>query len=183
MWGKSTLYEEAVRIPMIMAGPGIKQGVCKTPVDLLDLFPTILQGVGINSVSEMIDRPGQALQELANAPANLERIIMSEYHAAGSNTAGFMLRKGRYKLLYYVRYQPELYDLENDPEELENLAANAKYADILADLEHELRCICNPEEMDDLAKQDQKAMIERLGGIEVASRMGAAGATPSPVNN
>ena len=183
LWGKSTLYEEAVRIPMIMAGPGIKQGVCKTPVDLLDLFPTILQGVGINSVSEMIDRPGQALQELANAPANLERIIMSEYHAAGSNTAGFMLRKGRYKLLYYVRYQPELYDLENDPEELENLAANAKYADILADLEHELRCICNPEEMDDLAKQDQKAMIERLGGIEVASRMGAAGATPSPVNN
>ena len=181
LWGKSTLYEEAARIPMIIAGPGIAPGTCDTPVDLLDLFPTILQGAGIDPTSEMEDRPGRSLQDIAMSPVEPERVILSEYHAAGSNSAGFMLRKGRYKFLYYVRHDPELYDLLADPEELTNLATDTNYKNVMIDLERELRQICDPEAMDALAKLDQKALIERLGGVEAASQMGAAGATPSPI--
>jgi choline-sulfatase len=118
------------------------------------------------------------LLEVAHEPAEPERPIFSEYHAAGSNTAAFMLRKGRWKYHYYVRYQPELFDLETDPEELHDLASDPRHALVLRAMQAELRGICDPEAIDTLAKSDQQAMIERHGGVEAASRMGATGATP-----
>ena len=57
----------------------------------------------------------------------LRRIVFSEYHAAGSPTGAYMLRKGKYKFIYYVDYSPELFDLEIDPEETMNLANNNEY--------------------------------------------------------
>ncbi|MFN9472818.1 sulfatase-like hydrolase/transferase [Acidovorax sp.] len=180
LWGKSTLYQESVRVPMVVASPGVQPGVCETPVDLLDLFPTILQGVGIDPAPEMQDRPGRSLLDLAQGPAEPERVVFSEYHAAGSNTAGFMVRKGRYKFHYYVRHRPELFDLQADPEELADLAGDPAHADVLRAMEAELRAICDPEAVDALAKADQQRMIESLGGVQVASRMGAGGATPVP---
>jgi len=180
LWGKSTLYEESARIPMIVAGPGIQPGVCDTPVDLLDLFPTILQCAGLDPAPEMQQRPGQSLLQTAASPVQTERVILSEYHAAGSNTAAFMLRRGRYKYIHYVRHAPELFDLQADPEELHNLAADPAHAAVLQSLQAELRAICDPEAMDALAKQDQQAMIESHGGVAVAATLGAAGATPAP---
>ncbi|MDQ8034315.1 MAG: sulfatase-like hydrolase/transferase [Bordetella sp.] len=180
LWGKSTLYQESVSVPMIVAGPGVEAGVSHTPVDLLDLFPTILQAAGIDPAPEMGERPGRSLLELAAEPGQPERVVFSEYHAAGSNTAGFMVRKGRWKFHYYVRFQPELFDLETDPEELVDLAGDPRHADTVRAMEAELRRICDPEAIDALAKQDQRAMIERLGGAHIAATMGAGGATPVP---
>jgi choline-sulfatase len=181
VWGKSTLYEESVRVPMILAGPGRAPGVCATPVDLLDLFPTILDLAGIDPAPEMADRPGKSLARIAAAAPDPERPILSEYHAAGSDTAAFMLRRGRYKFVHYVRHAPELFDLDADPEELVDLASDPAHAAVLADMERELRAICDPEAMDALAKRDQTAMIERLGGKAIAATLGATGATPSPL--
>ena len=181
LWGKSTLYQESTSVPMLIAGPSLPQGVvCDTPVDLLDLYPTILQGAGLDSAPFMHDRPGRSLIDVALSQAEPERIIFSEYHAAGSNTAGFMVRQGRWKYHYYVRFQPELFDLENDPEELNDLAAVPEFAERLSQMEAELRKICDPEAIDALAKADQQALIVRLGGVEVAAGMGSTGATPAP---
>jgi choline-sulfatase len=183
LWGKSTLYQESVGVPMIAAGPGLVPGVCETAVDLLDLFPTILEGTGIDPGPEIGDRPGRSLYQLAEAPVDAQRVIFSEYHAAGSNTAGFMVRKGRWKYHYYVRFRPELFDLETDPEELVDLAGKTEFAPLLREMEAELRRICDPEAIDALAKRDQHDMIDRLGGREVASTMGSGGATPAPAVN
>jgi choline-sulfatase len=176
----STLYQESVGVPMIVTGPGVKPSTCATPADLLDLFPTILEGFGIDASPHMRGRPGRSLFRLADAPVEPERIVFSEYHAAGSNTAAFMVRKGRWKFHYYVRFRPELFDLETDPEELVDLAQDPRCADIVREMEAELRRICDPEAVDAQAKRDQQAMIERLGGPEVAANMGSAGATPVP---
>lgn len=181
LWGKSTLYEESARIPMLIAGPGIQPGVCETPVDLLDLFPTILQCAGLDPAPEMDQRPGQSLTQTAASPVQAERVILSEYHAAGSNTAAFMLRRGRYKYIHYVRHAPELFDLQADPEELHDLADDPAHTSVLKKLQTALYAICDPEEMDALAKRDQMTMIEGYGGVAVAANMGAAGATPAPV--
>ena len=180
LWGKSTLYQESVNVPMLLAGPDVPRGVCTTPVDLLDLYPTILQAAGVDPKAFMEARPGHSLLDLAAKADEPQRIIFSEYHAAGSNTAGFMLRKGRWKYHYYVRFAPELFDLDADPEELHDLAADAACAGVLREMEAELRRICDPEATDALAKEDQRAMIERFGGVQAASRMGATGATPVP---
>lgn len=180
LWGKSTLYQESVCVPMIMVAPGLAPSVCETPVDLLDLFPTLLSAAGIDPAPEMEGRPGVSLFDVAAAPPSRDRVIFSEYHAAGSNTGGFMLRKGRWKLHHYVRYSPELFDLHADPEELQDRAADPAYAEVLRDMEGELRRICHPAAVDALAKADQRALVERVGGPAVAATMGAGGATPAP---
>lgn len=180
LWGKSTLYQESVGVPMLLRSPGLAPGVCETPVDLLDLFPTLLEGAGIDAAPLMGDRPGRSLFAVAGAPADPQRVVFSEYHAAGSNTAAFMVRRGRWKYHHYVGHRPELFDLATDPEELHDLAGDPAHAEVLREMEAQLRRICDPEAVDALAKADQRAMIERLGGVAVAARMGAGGATPVP---
>ncbi len=181
VWGKSTLYEESVKVPMLLAGPGIAPSVCETPVDLLDLYPTILRGAGIDAATEMGDRPGIALQDVAVSAPDPERIILSEYHAAGSNAGGFMLRKGRWKYHYYVGFRPELFDLQDDPEELHDLAGRADHAEVLARMHRTLLSICDPDAVDRQAKADQGEMIERYGGPDAAHMLGSSTATPAKV--
>ncbi|AHV91969.1 sulfatase-like hydrolase/transferase [Bordetella holmesii] len=67
LWGKSTLYQESVGIPMLLAGPDVSPGVCETPVDLLDLYPTILQAVGLDAGPYMDQRPGKSLFALTDS--------------------------------------------------------------------------------------------------------------------
>lgn len=178
VWGKSTLYEESVKVPMLLAGPSVAPSVCDTPVDLLDLFPTILQGAGIDPAPEMTGRPGRSLFEVATSAPDLERPILSEYHAAGSNSGGFMLRKGRWKYHHYVGFRPELFDLQADPEELHDLAGDPAYAEVLERMHRELLAICDPVEVDRQAKADQAALIEQYGGPDVAHTMGSSTSTP-----
>ncbi|MBQ1766099.1 MAG: DUF4976 domain-containing protein, partial [Aquincola sp.] len=156
-------------------------GVCDTPVDLLDLFPTILEGAGIDPAPEMAQRPGRSLFQLARAPVQAQRPILSEYHAAGSNSAAFMLRIGRWKYHHYVSFRPELFDLQQDPEELNDLAADPAHAQVLADMAAALRRMLDPEAVDRLAKADQAALIDRHGGADAAHRLGSSTSTPAPV--
>lgn len=178
VWGKSTLYEESVKVPMLLAGPGIAPAVCDTPVDLLDLFPTILQATGVDAAPEMGGRPGRSLLDIARAAPDLERPILSEYHAVGSNSAGFMLRKGRWKYHHYVGFRPELFDLEADPEELNDLAGDPAHAGVLARLHRELLAICDPDQVDRQAKADQAELIRRMGGADAAHKLGSSTSTP-----
>lgn len=180
LWGKSTLYQESVGVPMLLAYPGVAPAVCHTPVDLLDLFPTLLEAAGVDPLPEMGERPGRSLLAIAGEPEDTQRVVFSEYHAAGSNTAGFMVRQGPWKYHHYVRHRPELFNLTDDPEEQHDLAGDPAHAVQLAHMEALLRGICDPDAVDALAKADQAAMIERLGGAGVAAKMGAGGATPVP---
>ncbi len=180
LWGKSTLYQETVKVPMMLVGPRVAAHTSGVPVDLIDLYPTILDAVGIDPAPHMANRPGCSLFQVEKLSQADQRVILSEYHATGSNTAGFMVRKGRWKYHYYVRFEPELFDLEQDPEELHDLAGQPSHAHVLQDMERTLRSMCDPEAVDAAAKSDQAAMVERLGGREKAATMGARGATPAP---
>jgi choline-sulfatase len=181
LWGKSNLYEESTKIPMILAGPQVPAGqVCRTPVSLVDCYPTILQGLGLPLQDEDRRLPGRSLFEYADAPEEPQRSVLSEYHAVGSVSGAYMLRKGRFKYHYYVGLPPELFDLENDPEETVDLSTETDYAPILKDLERELRQYLDPEAVDTQAKADQAALVSRFGGRDKAFRTGAKGATPVP---
>ncbi len=179
-WGKSNLYRESVDVPLIMAGPDIGRGVCETPVSLIDLSVTIPESVGVDLTRELPEAQGRSLFGIAAAPEDLQRVVFSEYHAVGSNTGAFMVRKGRWKYHHYVRYRPELFDLDTDPEETTDLAQSASHAAIVADMESTLRGLCDPGLVDREAKQDQAALIGRFGGEEAAFNMGAAAASGTP---
>ena len=175
MWGKSTFYEESVSIPMIMAGPDVPVGTCETAVDLLDVSAYIPHHFGLPFECE-----GEPLTEITKRGDDPNRVVFSEYHAFGAVSGAFMIRKGRWKLNHYVGFEPELFDLEADPEEASNLAGDTSYAAILADLMSELHSIVDPDATNAQAFADQAAMIESYGGIEAALKLGAPNATPPP---
>ncbi|MBT6095295.1 MAG: sulfatase-like hydrolase/transferase [Rhodospirillaceae bacterium] len=181
MWGKSNLYEESAGIPLIVAGDSIPQGkVSTTTTSLLDTYQTVLQSAGVALNDDEQALRGASWLDLAAQDDDPERIAFSEYHASSSPTGAFMLRKGKYKLIYYVGFEPELFDLDADPEETTNLASDPDYAGVLNDYETHLRDICDPEKTDRQAKDDQNALIETFGGREKALNIGTPGATPVP---
>jgi choline-sulfatase len=182
LWGKSNLYEEAAAIPLIVAPPVGKQeksvaDVCDTPVSLIDVAETIIDHFDTELPG---DRPGKSLYAIAGEDTDTERAVLSEYHAVGAVSGAFMLRKGRYKYIHYHGFEPELFDLHNDPGELNDLAADSSFARTKQDLHQALVEICDPAATNALAFADQAAMIEGYGGIEKAMTMGAPAATPPP---
>lgn len=178
-WGKSNLYEESAAIPLIAAGPGIEAGTCHTPVNLIDFAPTLLENFDLRD-AEISSRPGQSLFSTMTEPYDAEKVTFSEYHAVGSSTGAFMIRRGRWKYIHYVGHAPELFDLEADPEETMDRSADPEYWSILNTLRSDLYAICDPDAVELQAHADQEALIASHGGVEAALKLGAPGATPVP---
>jgi choline-sulfatase len=182
IWGKSTHYDDAAGVPMIVAGPGVaRDRICRTPVSLVDVAPTILDAVGEDPYGWSVNLPGRSLFEIGSKPDDPTRTVFSEYHAFASPSAAFMLRNGRFKYNYYVGYPPELFDLAADPGEENNLAQTSAHARVISQFETQLRTMLDPEIIDARAKADQAALIARFGGPEKARNVGAPGATPAPI--
>ena len=180
LWGKSNLYEDAVGVPMIMAGPGIPQGiVCHEPVSLVDGFPTILACAGVAPNPADHDVPGRNLLDVARGRAR-PATVMSEYHAVGSATGAFMIRKGDFKYVHYVGMLPQLFDLATDPLEQRDLGTAPGYAGLVADCERALRAVVDPDAADALARTDQAARISAFGGREAVLARGVLGHSPVP---
>ncbi len=180
LWGKSNFYEEAAGIPMILSGPGIPEGrICDTPVSLYDVYPTVIHSAGLGDGDPSDGRPGRSLMSIAAEPYQQEWTVFGEYHAAGAASAAYMLRKGRYKFICYVGFKPQLFDLQEDPEEVNDLAAKAACKELLAVFETELRTIVDPEGVDRVAKSEQAALIAQHGGREKIVSKGGFGATPA----
>lgn len=122
MHGKFVFYEGSVHVPLLMRLPGaIKPGtVIKAPASHIDLFPTILDYCGkTGNESE-----GRSLRTLIDGiDPGTNRVAVSEWPA--TRIPGFMVYDGRWKLLYgRAANAPSLdalYDLQTDPQELNNL--------------------------------------------------------------
>lgn len=163
LWWKSSLYEDSVRVPLIISGPGFGPGArVTTPVDLLDVQATIFRTVGAQRPADWIGAP------LQDIPANDgSRVVFSEYHGHGVRSGAFMIRQGPWKLLYNMAAPHQLFNLDDDPEELRNLAE--KNPQKLRELEARLREICSPEEENLRAHQHDELILSTLERIAASS--------------
>ena len=125
------------------------------------------------------DLKGHSLFDLANG-LTPDRIIISEQHSAGAKSASFMVRKDQYKLVYHIQYPNQLFDMEKDPEERNDLSSDPAFASVAENMEAELRKILDPEDIDRKAKADQAARIEEGGGQDAIVSKGSPGYTPAP---
>jgi choline-sulfatase len=180
MWGKSVHYEEAAAIPMIIAGPGIPRGRANaTPVTLVDIYPTIVQSVGLEPDDGDLALPGRSLVDIA-VDEDPQRVAFGEYHAAGSITAMYMVRKGRWKYIHHVGHEPELFDLGADPGETKDLAGDPEWASVRREMEAVLRTLIDPEAVNAQAFADQQAKIQSQGGVQALLKRGDFGYSPAP---
>ena len=150
------------------------------PANLVDLYPFIIESAG-ESGAEMIepDHPGVSIARLARGEQPT-RTVLSEYQGMGSTTGAFAIRQGRFKYIHYVKYRPQLFDLANDPDERQDLAGDADFADLLAESESKLRALLSPEDVDRRARERQAEQLERYGGRAAVIRRGDLGFSPPP---
>ncbi len=180
LFGKFTMYEESVTVPLLLAGPDVPAGrIVGTPASLVDCFPTVLEAVGAEPAPGDLSLPGRSLWGLAAEP-DRDREVVSEYHAVNSRRAIFMLRGLRYKYVHYAGASPQLFDLETDPHELRDLASDPAHEAVRQAMETRLRARLDPESVDAQARSDQHAKIEAHGGEAQVLRRGTFDNSPVP---
>lgn len=156
MWWKCSLYDDSVRIPLVAAGPDFPKGkTVKTAACLHDLTAFILKAAGIKKTDDL---SGVALDEL---PENdKERFVFSEYHGHGVRSGAFMIRKGDWKYIMNMEAGDQLFNLEDDPEELENLILS--FPEKAKEMKRDLRSVCNPESENRKAHEFEKIQFEEI---------------------
>jgi len=138
LWFKMSFREGSARVPLTIAGKGIRAGLVSEPTSNLDINPTLcdLAGIDIGAIMPWTD--GQSLKPLAEGKARSEPVLM-EYAAEGSNAPLVGIRDGRYKFVHCEIDPPQLFDLESDPHELHNLAADPANAALVASFMEKVR--------------------------------------------
>jgi choline-sulfatase len=130
LWFKMCFYEGSARVPLMIAGKGIPAGLIPTPVSNLDVCPTLcdLAGIDIGAIMPWTD--GHSLMPLVRGEKRAAPVLM-EYAAEGSYAPLVAIREGRYKFVHCEIDPPQLFDLQSDPRELTNLAADPANAGLV----------------------------------------------------
>jgi arylsulfatase A-like enzyme len=148
-WGEHGLidkrhfYEESVKVPFLVYAPGLFKGGQKIDrmVQNIDIAPTVLELAGLKKPAYM---PGKSFVQLLKGDSTQWRNkIFYEYfweYDFPMTPTVFGVRTDKYK---YIRYhgiwdQNELYDLENDPNEMNNLIENPQYAELVKSMAKDL---------------------------------------------
>ncbi len=125
--GKTTLWERSTRVPLIFAGPGTTKGAkCDRSVELLDLYPTLVDMCGLPDVDHL---EGQSLVPfLQDAAANRDRPAITTH-----NPDNHGVRSERWRYIVYADGSEELYDVQSDPNEWTNLANRPEHGNVITE--------------------------------------------------
>ncbi len=145
LWQKMSLFEESARVPLIIAAPGTPaQGaVAKSPVGLIDLYPTLAELCGVKPPENL---QGQSLVPMLNDPDVVGRgwtlcQVTRGPRKPDKRFFGYSLRTPRWRYTQWADGERgrELYDHDTDPRELTNLADDPAFADTVERLSRQLR--------------------------------------------
>lgn len=161
LWWKSVMFDESAKVPMIIRGPGFEANRTDTRVtSLMDLSATILALAG----TSLTEHTGTDLR----SSDTWSNTIYSEYYGGLMNikladVRHRMIRRGPHKLIYYDGFDPQLFDLEHDPKELNDLVNDPAYSGVSADLTHLILQNWDPSEI----ARKQITNAERMRTIKI----------------
>jgi len=143
LWQKMSLFEESARVPLVIVAPGVARpgAVAKSPVGLIDLYPTLAKLCGVEAPSNV---QGQSLVPIlkdANTEGRGWALSQVTRGRGGKPFFGYSLRTARWR---YTEWDEggegrELYDHDTDPKELTNLAKDPAHTTTVAELSKQLR--------------------------------------------
>jgi arylsulfatase A-like enzyme len=143
-FAKQALWQESIRVPLIIKAPNIsKTGTCSAPVQLIDMYPTLLELCGLPAYDKA---EGHSLVPLLKRPGSSWKHHALSFYGVGN----FAVTGKRYRLIRYEDGSQEFYDLKKDPNEWTNLAGEKKYQRRKARLEASI-----PKTQAPLAKQSK----------------------------
>lgn len=138
LWAKQTLFEEGTRVPIIITAPGVKPGVCTGLVEQVDIYPTLADLAGLEIPKNV---QGVSLQPLLQNPsAKGKEFVFSTMVSTHTELIGHSVSDARFRYIEWDegRGGRQLYDHENDPHELNNLANQPAQAKRIANLKARL---------------------------------------------
>jgi arylsulfatase A-like enzyme len=150
---KNSLWEESVRIPLIVRAPGVSHagGECKRPVSLIDVYPTLVDLCGLKGDTRRSDkgvRPeGHSLRPLLADPKSGTwtgpDVALTVVYAGGPSKNAvaaqhYSVRSDTWRYILYPDGKEELYDHAADPREWRNLAAAPAAQETKRDLKRKL---------------------------------------------
>ncbi len=134
-WQKQTLFDNSTRVPLIFSGPGIESNIRieNSPVELIDIYPTLMDLTGIESPDHVVGKSLKPVFENNNFKTRNSALTRWR-NGYSIKTENFRLTKwGENGELGY-----ELYDHKNDKEELKNLVSNPNYSLLLDSMKIEI---------------------------------------------
>ncbi|MCH8119995.1 MAG: sulfatase [Planctomycetes bacterium] len=143
MWDKRAAYEPSIRIPLLMRYPPLARpgARCDAMVLNIDLAPTLLELAGVGVPGTM---QGQSWLGVIKGRPGRESFLYEYFQEVDRKYKRPTVLAVRTKQWKYVTYPlagkltDELYDMKNDPQELNNLIGNAGCADVVEQMKKEL---------------------------------------------
>jgi arylsulfatase A-like enzyme len=135
-WQKTTLFENATHVPLIIAGPGIKArgATATTPAEMVDFYPTLAELCGLKPPAYLSGR--SLVPALRNPKAQVRESAFTQYDS------GYSIKTLRYRYSEWGvdgEAGAEFYDHQTDPNELKNLAADPRQKQHVQQLSRQLR--------------------------------------------
>ncbi len=130
LWFKMSFYEGSSRVPLMISTLEMEPGFIKTPVSTIDVCPTLCELVGWDTEAFKPWTAGESLVHLGQG-GKRETPVAMEYAAEASYAPMVSLRHDNWKFNRCALDSDQLFDLEVDPFEMENLANDANFHAVL----------------------------------------------------
>ena len=156
LWYKMSFFEGASRVPLVVASPGrFEPRRVAASVSLVDLMPTLIDLAGGNAQSPGIGVDGRSLAPHLRGAGGHDEAI-GEYLAEGAIAPIVMIRRGAYKFIHSPVDPDQLFDLNRDPRERDNLADDPSCAAVVADFRAEVGERWDLAELDGRIRDSQR---------------------------
>lgn len=165
MWFKRTYREWSSRVPLVVAGTGVRTGHRVEPaVSLVDLFPTLASLTGGSPQSWLAEElDGGTLEPFLRGedPVDGRRGVVIENYGEGTIRPIRALVRGHFKFVYVHGERDQLFDLDEDPNEWCDLSEDPRLADVRQRMKAELLDAWDPEEEERrvVASQRKRAFL------------------------